>query len=515
MPVYSRSALCSSGNRLLAAATVLAIAIPTALAASPGPGKTGAAAQKATAKPAKPAAKTITCTFAQCFRQAMARSPLIAAARTDIDKYAALAAEADSALYPTFNFTAFGTIMPTLKDGRNGADLLEDWDWNRPRPYLTGQLSFTQALWTFGKIDALQQMAKTGVRVGKTVQEVAKMEMHYQLSRAWWTLVLADELDGIIREGERQLNKERKRIDKSEDDDDFDPNSRLQLRMLEADFEKRVRVARRTRALAEDAVRMALNEPSTTIVKAKAEDGLEPVEYTLLPSRVYEELAIANHPRLAAKRGGLFVKLQQVRYERNKLWPDVVLVGRFAYTYSPAIATDTNVAENPTNPTVSGGGVALRWRLDFFRQFAKIDKAEVAHRRASLRLQADKQKMRLQVRKLYRELRDAKAMVDVYDRAMRAARGWLRTEEEMQGGGFSEYRELARSLEQFYRRKLTWLETIHRHNVLVADLSRAVGTDITKVKVKPRPAKATAKPAKKPAAKAPAKSSTNDDDGFE
>lgn len=447
---------------------------------------------------AKKPPKSIRCTMTECYSAAMRRSPLIAAARTDVDKYAALLREANSTRYPKFEMTAFTTVLPTLKDGRTGSDMFDDWDWSRPGPFMTGQLSISQALWTFGKIDTLRHMAKTGIAVGAAVQQVAAMEMHFQLARAWWTLVLADELDGIITEGEKHLNRERKRLEDAEEDDDFDPNSVLQLRMLEADFEDRVRTARRTRALAEDGLRMALDEPPTTQIKARA-DGLKPLAFPMLPSSGYEMIAVANHPRLVAQRGGLAVKLDQIRYEQNRMWPDILLVGRAAYTYAPTHNTTTSVTENPTNPTVSGGGIALRWNIDLFRQIVRVDKAEIEHLRAKSALRGEEQKILLEVRRLVRECVDAKAMMRIHDRAMRAARGWLRTEEEAMGGGFSEYRELARALEQFYRRKLTYLETIHRYNVLVAELSRAVGTDITKVRVKP-PVQ-TAKPGAKPATK--------------
>ena len=278
--------------------------------------------------------RTIVCSFAACFDRAMKRSPLIAAARADVDKYAALLREANSARLPKFEITGFTTVLPTLKDGRTGANMLDDWDWTRPGPFVTGQLSISQALWTFGKLDTLREMAKTGTQVGGAVQQVAKMEMHYQLSRAWWTLVLADELDGIIKQGEKHLNRERKRLDEAQDDDDFDPNSVLQLRLLEADFENRVRTAKRTRAMAEDAVRMAMDEPMTTVVRAKAK-GLVPLEFPVMPVEAYEMIAVANRPQLVAQRGGLHVKLQQVRFERNRMWPDILLVGRVAYTYSP------------------------------------------------------------------------------------------------------------------------------------------------------------------------------------
>ena len=71
----------------------------------------------------------------------------------------------------------------------------------------------------------------------------------------------------------------------------------------------------------------------------------------------------------------------------------------------------------------------------------------------------------------------------VYEKAMRAARGWMSSESQMAKGGFSDYRDLLNSMEQYYRRKIAWLEGIYRFNVQVAALSRAVGVDVIQLRV--------------------------------
>ena len=197
--------------------------------------------------------------------------------------------------------------------------------------------------------------------------------------------------------------------------------------------------------------------------------------------RIWERLAASNHPRLVARRGGTMVRLDQVRLARGQRWPDIVLTGRIAYTYAPTREVDEgeSLASNPSNPTQSGGGVALRWPINVVRSSAKIDSAKVALRRARADERADVHKTRLEVRRLYRELRDATDMVAIHERAMRAARGWLRAESEMHEGGFTGYDEVLRSIEQYYRRRLTWLNSIYAHNVLVAETSRAIGVDLS------------------------------------
>jgi outer membrane protein TolC len=348
---------------------------------------------------------------------------------------------------------------------------------------MTGQLSFNQVLWTFGKLDTLQRMASQGIHIGKSVRHIAAMEMLYQVSRAWWTLVLVDELNDIIVDGQKYLSKERSRLENIRDEGgDSDPSDLLRLRIIEADFQSRIRQVHRNRAMASDALRMGMDDPMEVKLSA-THQGLKALRFPLLPTAAYESLAVANHPRLMALRGGTQVKLEQIRLRKQQMLPDLLLVGRIAYTYVPALSLESeSLAQNPTNPTQSGGGIALRWNLDVFRQLAQLEQARIEHRKSVNQQRAEKQKVRLEVRRLVREVNDAKAMIAVYHRAMKAARGWLRAESEMHKDGFQKHDEVLRAMDQYYRRRLAYLKSIHKYNVLVAELSRAVGMDVAKVK---------------------------------
>ena len=488
----------SSCRRLGLAATTLCAALLVSAAGVSAPKAPAPATGDQAAKPDKKADqkvdkkgnKVFVCSLAECYQRAMQNSPQMAAAYTDLDKYEAKLREATSALYPRFDITGFFSILPRKKEGAIGENPFTDWDWTRIGPLMTGQVSVVQVLWTFGKIDTLRRMARTGLSVGKTIRAVARLELNYQISRAWWTLVLADELDEIIEKADKHLAKERERIETLRDDgDDYNPTDLLRLRMLQADFESRAREAGGGRVRAIDGLRLAMGLPDGSTVKAR-HDGLVRVVWQERAIGVWERLAAANHPRLLARRGGTLVRLQQVQLAKDRRWPDLLLTGRVAYTYAPTRELDAgdSLATNPTNPTQSGGGVALRWPLHIARTSAKIDHAEVALRRARADQRADEHKIRLEVRRLYRELSDATAMVAIHERAMKAARGWLRAESEMHEGGFQEYDEVLRSIEQYYRRRLTWLNSIYNHNVKLAETSRAVGMDMSQADKKKKPA---------------------------
>ncbi|MEY3012065.1 MAG: hypothetical protein RIT45_800 [Pseudomonadota bacterium] len=424
--------------------------------------------------------RTLVLDLPAAIRITLRRSPLLPAAAAGVDGVRARLREVEAAMLPTFEATGFFSIMPTKKEGTSGADWIEDWDWTELRPLATAQLTFTQVLTTFGKLTVLEQMAHTGLRVAEATREVAIGELRYQLARAWWGLVLAADLDEMARKGRERIVAERERLETLRDDDDerYDAADMARLLAIEAEFEEKVRAAERARDMAADALRFAMALPEGWKIEPTVR-RLDAIDLGLLPMAAYESLAVANHPRELARRNGLAVKWHQLRYERSKLRPDLVVTGRLATTYAPGVTqAKDSLADNPTNPTQSGAGVALRWRLDVFRQLARIDQAEAAWRQQREQVKYEVQKTRAAVRNLWREVRDRRAVLELQARAMRATRGQMAQAADLADKGVGSRAEAQRALEQYVRRHIAYAENIYRYNVLVAALSRAVGTDV-------------------------------------
>lgn len=477
-----RHATPSRRIRALAATLLLALlALPATAAAWKGAAELGDLPAGATLT----ADHTLRLDLEAAVALALRRSPLLPAAAAGVAQVRARLHEAEAAMLPSFEATGFFSIMPTKKEGTSGADWIEDWDWTNLRPLATAQLTFTQVLTTFGKLTVLEQMAGTGFQIAEATRAVAIGELRYQLARAWWGLVLASDLDELSRKGRERIAAERERLETLRDDDDERYNSADMARLLaiEAEFEEKVRAAARARAMAEDAVRFALAlethwqiEPSTT--------KLDAVDYELLPMPAYESLAVANHPRELARRGGVTVKWQQLRYERFKLLPDLVITGRLATTYAPGVTpTKDSLADNPTNPTQSGAGVALRWRLDVFRQLARIEAAEAAWKQRREQAKIEALQTRAAVRNLWREVRDRRDVLDLQARAMRATRAQMLQASDLADKGVGSRAEAQKGIEQYVRRHIAYAENVYRYNVLVAQLSRAVGVDVRTLKV--------------------------------
>ena len=220
-----------------------------------------------------PAEPVYRCTFAQCYQRALKRSPLMAAARISVDQYESKLREAHTAWYPKLDISNFSTVLPELKPGRDGSAPLQDYDFTRLGPLLVNSVSLAQTLYTFGKISTLQDMAHRGIDIAHITVHVAEDEMRYQLARAWWGLVLVDELREMISDGRKLLDDQRAKIERARDEGDpsFNQADLLKLNVFGADIEETLRKFERTRAQAEDGARLAMAEDTSTHVEAAGE----------------------------------------------------------------------------------------------------------------------------------------------------------------------------------------------------------------------------------------------------
>lgn len=422
-------------------------------------------------------------------RLAKERSPLMIAARLGIDQYESRLREARTGWYPKFEVSGFGTALPELKPGHSGATPLQDYDFTRLGPLVVGSVSLAQTVYTFGKLSALKDLARQGIDIAAATVRAAEDEAAYQVARVWWGMVLAADLHDMVADAKRLLDEQRQKVEKARDADDgnFNQADLLKLNVFAADIENKIRQFERNRAQADDGMRLALNLESDVPVEAAGE--LTAVYVPPVPVEALEALALANAPRLLAQRKGVQARLVQAELARNQLWPDIVFVARYAYTYAPTRTENTDsLATNPTNTATSGVGLVLRWTLDLWRQLEKIDQADLDARQTSLQERYESKKLAMDVRQMFREMTDARAMIDVQERAYKSARGWLNAESQAYEDGIQEFTEVLRAMEAYSTKRLAFAESVYTYNLAVAALSRAVGMDLTTLQATPTPA---------------------------
>ncbi|MSQ81830.1 MAG: TolC family protein [Myxococcales bacterium] len=435
---------------------------------------------------AEPAPAPMRCTLDACYHRALERSPLMAAARIGLEQYQSRVREAQSVFYPKFEVNGFASVLPGLKPGKTGSEPTEDYDFTNLGPLAVGSIGMAQTLWTAGKFSSLKQLANEGVDIARTLVRVAEDEMRFQLSRAWWGLVLVDDLRDLTEEIRKVLSEQREKLERQRDEEDpaFNQSDLLRLNVYAAEIEEKLRQFERNRQQALDGARLAMGDPNEVEVQAAGE--LTPVTMAPISIEAAEALALANSPRHVAQRGGVKARLLQVSAAENQLWPDLLFIVRVAATYAPTRdSSSDSLASNPSNAATTGLGLVLRWTLDIWRQLERIEQARLDVRQAQLQLDGERAKLRVDVRQAWREMTDALAMISVQHKAFKAARGLLTVETQAYDDGFGEYSEVLRAMESFVRRRLAHAEAIFTYNLAVAGLSRLVGMELTTLRVLP------------------------------
>ena len=112
--------------------------------------------------------------------------------------------------------------------------------------------------------------------------------------------------------------------------------------------------------------------------------------------------------------------------------------------------------------------------------------ASTTEAQVNVALQVAEQMAAVEIHRLVQDLRGKIELMASYKKAQKAAQGWLTASWDLYDSGFGSFRDVMDALVQFYRRKVGYLQAVHEHNLLVYELSRAVGADITQLGENPR-----------------------------
>lgn len=429
---------------------------------------------------------TVQVTWDEAVRMMDRKSPLVKAARAGVDSFRAKLSQAEWARTPTFRVEggfAAGPEIPAL-----GINLADPDD---VIAYLGRiKVQMVQPVWTFGKLDALERAAQRGIEVGHQEVAIAQWELRYRLAQAWYAQLLGAELDDILGEGKKWLDKAEERMArlKAEDSLDYDQMEHLRLKTRVAEFYQ----LEAENALVVDSAQAGLQKLLQTEPGVRVElsdDTLAPLEYELFELERYLRTARVSEPKLQMARLGHAAKVALADKTNADLWPDIFFLAEASVADTNVSDTeDSAIANDPANQSSIVVLLGFRWYLDVGVRIGKADSARADARK--LKYQADtlQDLGDLKVRELYTKLKNARSLIDVYRRSQKAAQGWLNATWDLYDAGFGSFRDVMDALVQFYGKKLTFLKTVHDHNLLVWELSRAVGLDITRMPVLPEPA---------------------------
>lgn len=334
-----------------------------------------------------------------------------------------------------------------------------------------------QPLYTCGKIVWLNRARQLGVEVSRAREKMALADTRLEVQRGFFALALTRRLTGVIEEGRGYFEKARKHLKKLEDSDDpsFDPVDTMKINVFEAQIIEREYQAKRMLELSQGQLRRLIGEDpsSTTGFETSDPEPVEPVEAIDLDSALSS--ALQNRAELVALRTGVMAREAEAVARFRSFFPDFLLYAEFDYAYS-------NVADNlsypyydPFNSLGFGVGLVMRFDLNIGKKLGELKKARAKKTGLAYELQGAELAVKLEIKKLYSEMTDARAMMDTRKTALKSARGWVIAKLDLYENGLAGLQDITDGLTQFFMAQLGYYQSIYDFNIAVAALERATG----------------------------------------
>ncbi len=350
---------------------------------------------------------------------------------------------------------------------------------------------FIVPLYTFGKIKNAKAMAKAGVALAQLGKERARQETILRVYQAHTALLLARESIGILNEAHGVLTSAKKQIEKDlgegEDADpaaenpDRDPADLLRVELGELTLHERMNQARKIEAvalttlwtIAGDAAPPGFDIAEVALVADRVDGGVMPVDH-------YRDLGATARPE--AKQAAGLVELRKAgeKLTRSQFLPDLGIVVSAQVAYSNKADREMRALyyNDRFNYSRIVLALALNWTLEFHNQAFALKKARAERREAEAQRDAARLLLSLEVEKAYLDLREAERGVQLTTSAVKKAKQLVVDQTLKQTVGGGSFTELERALTRWAEWRFKHFESIHSHNVALATLSRAVGSEL-------------------------------------
>jgi outer membrane protein TolC len=387
---------------------------------------------------------------------ALARSDEVGIKRSEL-----AAAEADKAVAFAIKFlpefyaniplgVVPGARLKTQPDGtkdRNDITAIESGS-NRGitdlGPFIRVEVNALQPLWTWGKLEAASDAAAAGAQARHHLVDDTANAIRTRVLQLVMGIRLTTRLLAIGADVQSALRQADERVQKSlkANDGEITPEDRYRIEIFRsqltqriADGERALRIARvglaATLALEPDQLQLR-DDPLPDTAQIKAPD---------LPAALAD--SERQRPDLKALDSGIVAKEADVKASRADLFPQLGIVGQFAWSRAPGRDTITNpYVGDYTNALTIGAFLGIRQNLSFWTVITQANKKEAEL--ATLRKQrvGAVRAIHVEVETAVAELNAAITKREAAAKAVAAGRSWFRSATLNFGVGVADARDL-------------------------------------------------------------------------
>ncbi|MGH7361684.1 MAG: TolC family protein, partial [Candidatus Methylomirabilales bacterium] len=337
--------------------------------------------------------------------------------------------------------------------------------------------TITQPLYTFGRLTALRAAAREGAAATEAEVREREAATALRVKTTYYGLLLARELRELLRDLQGQLRSAREKVERQlrARAAGVDHIDLFKLQTFEAELDRALLELTRQEAVAADALAVLAGLPPGQRAEP-AEERLLPEPGPPPPLGRYLEAAREDGPGMRRLAAGLAAREHQLEAERATFYPQLFL----AVIGSIAGTTNRDRVNNPFirdefEHTEVGVVAGLRWSFDFGVTAGRVQEARAERDRLEALKETAEDGIPLEVRRLYRELTEARAAASATETSSRAARRWLVAAVANFDLGVGEAKDVADALGAYAKTQSDHLRVLYNEKAALAHLEAAAG----------------------------------------
>lgn len=415
-------------------------------------------------------------TLDDAIRRALQGSGEVRGAAFGLEAARGRVAQADAGRYPKLEFTAITGPSPRARGNQVSSPD------STSSPDVTGifgraDFSLTQPLYTFGYLTALRAAAREGVAAGEAEVREREAAVALRVKATYYGLLLARDLKVLLEDLRGQLRSAREKVERQlrARAPGVDQIDLFKLQTFEAELGRALLELTRQEAVAADALGVLAGlregqraEPADERLRAEP-DPPPPLEG-------YLEAVRETGPELRRVTAGLAAREHRLEAERATFYPQffVALIGSIAGTTNRDRVTNPFIRDEFEH-TELGVVAGLRWSFDFGVTAGRVREARAERDRLDALRETAEGGIPLEIRRLHRELTEARAAIAATEASARSARRWLVAAVANFDLGVGEAKDVADALGAYAKGQSDHLRALYNEKAVRAALEAAVG----------------------------------------
>lgn len=349
-------------------------------------------------------------------------------------------------------------------------------------------------IYTFGRLSAATDLAQLGVENAAIGVQRDKVELSFQVQRAYYSAQLAAAFDELLKDGDKLLGGKLKEMEDARDfgDADFQIKDYRKLQIFESEFQSRALDNKKLMQMSLAGLKYLTGKDILSAqISPLGTDGALPQLESL---KFYQDIAARERPEVKQLVRAVKARQAQVELAKSEFYPNIFFAADLTYGWSTesiakqpvcripqggseCIYTDDLFARPYSNPYDQFGfGVALglTWNFDYWQLNGKYREAKAKEEQTYAQRKQALGAIDLEIQKLHLEAQQALEKISIQERRLDAARRW-RDQLGLgaqQGGDISEALD---PLKAYYEAKLLQLQAVYNYQIARAELAQGIG----------------------------------------